>query len=182
MHWKSIVRNDGTGIIQVLCGNGKGKTSAAVGMTLRAAGNGFTVFFIQFLKFGKGRGEASVLKGISGIVYRSFGAGIFLSQETIGIHDRRMAAEGLEFIQTAVSGRSMDMLVLDEIGAALELGLVSCEELDGIFEQGRRWLDIVLTGHVFPDSILDRADMITRMENVRHHYDRGTPARRGIEY
>ncbi len=182
MRWKNIVRNDGTGHIHILCGDGKGKTTSAVGQAVRAAGHGFTVFFVRFLKPDSPGGEALMLDGLPGIVIRSFGSGRFLARESISDDDRRLAGEGMSFIEYTASGHRADMIVLDEIGAALELGLVDEDRLIRVFDLGKDWLDFVLTGRSFPERVIDRADLITEMVNIRHPYDSGALSRKGIEY
>lgn len=174
--------NDNTGILQLYYGDGKGKTSSAVGQAVRAAGNGFTVYFVQFIKSCRGSGEINVLEKLPGIVYRAFGTGKFLKKSEIGEEDRKIVYSGMEFVRKTISNKAADMLVLDEIGAVLELGIVSAEEILDLLNSGKGWLDIVLTGQSFPAPIIKAADLITRMEKVRHHYDIGTAARRGIEF
>jgi cob(I)alamin adenosyltransferase len=182
VRWKNIVRNDGTGHIHILCGDGKGKTTSAVGQTVRAAGYGFTVFFVRFLKPDSPHGEALTLNGLSGVVIRSFGSGRFLTRDSITDDDRRLAEEGISFVEDTAAGHRADMIVLDEIGAALELGLVDEDKLIRVFDLGKDWLDIVLTGRSFAERVIGRADLITEMINVRHPFDSGALSRKGIEY
>jgi len=168
--------------VQIYCGTGKGKTTAAVGQAIRAAGSGYRVSFVQFLKPGSGSGEISILANTPGIAYHAFGTGLFLSRDTISEEDLQIARSGMEFIRDVVSKRSADMLVLDEIGDVLCLGLLTDGELLDAIAGGNGWLDMVLTGRVFPESLIEAADLVTRMDEVRHHYGNGVGARRGIEF
>ena len=176
------MRDDGSRIVQVYYGDGKGKTSSAVGQAVRAVGSGFTVFFVQFLKKGQNSGETAVLGSVSGVTFTSFGMGRFLAPGTITEEDRSLVSDGFEWIRHIVARHEPDMLILDEIGDVITLGLAREESLFEILESGEGWLDIVLTGHEFSTAVLERADMVTRMEKVKHHFDRGIPSRRGIEY
>ena len=176
------MRKNNTGILQVYYVDGKGKTSSAVGQAVRAAGNGFTVYFVQFIKSGRGSGEINVLENLPGIVYRVYGTGKFLEKSGIGEEDRKIVYSGMEFVRKTIDNKNADMLVLDEIGAVLELGIVSAEEILDLLNSGKGCLDIVLTGRSFPASVIKAADLVTRMEKVKHHYDRGAAARRGIEF
>ena len=176
------MRDDAAGIMQVYCGNGKGKTTAAVGQTVRAVGNGYTVFFIQFLKTRDRSGEIRVFDTLTGVESKSFGTGRFLKPSTIHDDDRKLAQSAIEYVRGIVDKKAVDMLVLDEIGGALELGLITEDAVNDLLERGRGWLDVVLTGRVFPESLLKRADLVTRMNAEKHHIDSGKNARRGIEY
>ncbi|MCD6307925.1 MAG: cob(I)yrinic acid a,c-diamide adenosyltransferase [Candidatus Latescibacteria bacterium] len=176
------MRDDGTRIVQIYCGAGKGKTTAAVGQAIRAAGNGYLVSFVQFLKAGAGSGEIPILANTPGIEFHAFGRGLFLSRGAISEKDVLIARSGMESIRVVASGRTADMLLLDEVGAALELGLVDDDELLDVIALGEGWLDMVLTGRVFPESLMEAADLVTRMDEIRHHYKNGVGARRGIEF
>jgi len=176
------VRNDNTRIIQIYCGFGKGKTTSAVGQTLRAVGNGFFVVFIQFLKSRERSGEINVLEKIPGIEYRAFGTGKFLKISNIQEEDHICARSGIECAQNVLARKAADMLVLDEIGPVLEFHLIPVESVLELFKMGDRWLDIVLTGRSFPESIMNAADLVTRMDPLKHHFDKCVAARRGIEF
>ena len=176
------MRDDGSRIVQIYYGDGKGKTSSAVGQAVRAAGNGFTVFFIQFLKRSENSGETAILGKVPGIVCKSYGTGRFLSPETVTDEDHLLINGGFSWIYQMVGKHKPDMLVLDEVGDVITLGLVSEDVIIEIVDSGAGWLDTVMTGHEFSAAILERADLVTRLEKVKHHYDLGIPSRRGIEF
>ncbi len=175
------MRNDGTGVLQLYVGDGKGKTSAAVGQAVRAAGSGFRVCFIQFLKSG-GSGEAVILGQAPGISFHAFGRGRFLTPASIDRNDLELAETGLVHAESVIGRSGCDLMVLDEIGDVIDLGMIAEERVLGLIEKGSGWLDIVMTGRDFPKNIVDAAGLITRMVKERHHYDDGTAARRGIEF
>lgn len=179
---KNIAWVDMAGIVQLYLGTGKGKTTASVGQAVRAAGNGFRVMYIQFLKSGNESGEVRILTGISGITYRAFGSGRFLSSSTVSDDDRARAKNGIDLCADTIANRSADMIVLDEIGAALELELVQLALLLECIEKAKDCVDLVLTGRKFPRQLHDCADLITEFRKIKHPYDRGVPARRGIEF
>ena len=177
------MRGDGARLIQAYIGDGKGKTTAAVGQSLRAAGHGYHVLFLQFLKDVREiSGELIAIKDVKTIRHASFGTGKFVIRDTISDLDRGYARDAIDYATAQASNRMMDMLVLDEIGAAIALGLVDPGQILRIFEIGESWLDVVLTGRQLPEIILEKAGLVTKMELVRHHYDHGVIARRGIEY
>ena len=177
------MRGDGTRLIQAYIGEGKGKTTAAVGQSLRAAGQGYHVMFLQFLKDVREiSGELIAIQGIPAIRHAAFGSGKFISRDTIKDIDHGYARDAIDYATAQANTRAMDMLVLDELGAVIELGLVEPEQILWIFTIGEGWLDTVITGRKLPGIILEKADLVTRMELVRHHYDHGIAARRGIEY
>ena len=176
------MRSDNYGLLQLYYGNGKGKTSAAVGQAVRAAGNGFAVFFMQLLKDSSKSGELKILSTIKNVTCEVFGTGEFLSLRSLTDKDRLFANQAMARIESLILNRSHDILIIDEIGAAIELGLVDKSTLRDLLKKASGWLDVVLTGHSFPEEIMDLAATVTRLKAVRHHYDSGIPARRGIEY
>lgn len=170
------------GLIQVYTGEGKGKTTAAVGLVVRALGQGLQVLMVRFLKPAEPpSGEIAFLQKVPGVEIHTSGLGILGGEpdreavarslrETFAAARRRIAAGGL------------DLVVLDEINNAVHRGYLP---LAGVLD----WLDarpagveLVLTGRHAPAEILARAHLVTRMEKLKHPYDAGLPARRGIEY
>jgi cob(I)alamin adenosyltransferase len=169
------------GLVQVYTGEGKGKTTAALGLALRACGSGLKVFLAQFAK-GRSSGELSALARLADLVtVRQYGRESFLVGEP-GEEDRRLARAGwLEVRQVAARGEH-DLLILDEIGIALHYGLVSAAEVLELAAGKPATLELVLTGRKIPPEILERADLVTEMREVKHYHTRGVAARRGIEF
>lgn len=172
-------------MIQVYTGDGKGKTTAAIGQAVRAAGRGFRVVLIQFFKESeKGCGDSETINklGLS-ITPRLFGRDM-LDPDGVAAKDEIAAklAEGLALAREVIGDTKTDMLVLDEISHAVNLGLLSEEEVTRILDDAPEELEIVLTGSDMPSAIIDRADLVTQMKKLRHPHDKGIRARDGIEY
>ena len=169
------------GLVQVYTGDGKGKTTAALGLALRACGCGLRVFLAQFAK-GRPTGELSALARLADLVtVRQYGRESFLVGEP-GAEDLRLARAGWQEVCRVAAGGEHDLLILDEIGIALHYGLVSTSEVLDLVADKPAGLELVLTGRRMPPEILERADLVTEMRQVKHYHERGVPARKGIEY
>lgn len=170
------------GLVQVYTGDGKGKTTAAFGQAMRAAGNGLKVFVVQFLK-GRKSGELESAERLSGrieVVQCGRDACLLNSEPTE--EDLSMAHNGLELARRATMDGGYDMVVLDEVNVAVELGLLTVEEVLPLIDGRPGGVELVLTGRYAPDEFCRRADLVTEMRKVKHHYDAGIGGRRGIEY
>jgi cob(I)alamin adenosyltransferase len=167
-----------SGYVHVYTGDGKGKTTAALGLVLRALGAGLSVAAVQFIKSMEYH-ELRVLRGL-GVTVHQFGRGCFITGEPEAM-DRELAAQGLTFVRGLFSRGDLDLLVLDEINVALKLKLLEAAEVMDVIRSRPPGLELVCTGRGAPGELLDAADLVTNMVNVRHYYDRGVPARDGIE-
>lgn len=171
------------GLVQVYTGDGKGKTTAALGQCVRAAGCGLRTVMLQFIKAG---GVTSELKSAErlrpGMEIRQLGRTLSIIEGAPSPADienaRRAWAEAEEII---LSG-DYDVVALDEINVVLSLQMVSSEEVIACLGQRPHHVEVILTGRRAPKEIVDVADLVTEMRCVKHPYDRGIPARRGIEY
>jgi cob(I)alamin adenosyltransferase len=172
------------GYVQVYTGDGKGKTTAALGLGLRAAGGGFKVIMFQFLK-GAPSGElnsAPLLGGKFEIIRlaetkKFFGA----MNESEKAELKERLHQELEQVRQVLREGACDILILDEIMAVLHAGLLTVPEVCGLIEARPAGMELVLTGRNAPQEIIDRADLVTEMHPVKHYIDQGVPARRGIE-
>jgi len=168
------------GEVQVYTGNGKGKTTAAFGLALRASGAGFRTSIHQFIK-NKGSGEVIAVKNIKNIVVRCGGAsGLIMGKPKAS--DRKAAKACLERARKDMVSGKFDIVVLDEVNVALKLGLVDKKEMLEIIDCRPRGVELVLTGRYCPSCIMRKADLVTEMKELRHPYKKGIPARKGIEY
>ena len=166
--------------MQVYTGEGKGKTTAALGLALRACGSGLKVFLVQFAK-GRPSGELAALARFADLVtVRQFGREGFILGEPEP-EDRELARAGWREARRAASG-GYDLLILDEIGIALHYRLVGLEEVRELIRRKPARLELVLTGRRMPDEVLQAADLVTEMREVKHYHARGVAARRGIEF
>lgn len=173
-----------TGRIQVYTGDGKGKTTAAVGLALRAAGWGLNVAVCQFLK-GRETGEllsASRLPGLSFCRYMETVR--FIGEMPPGQFSafRERARAEFDTFRRWAAGCSADMVILDEIFAPLHAGIITEDELLTLLEQRPPAAEWILTGRDAPASVIDRADLATEMREIKHYYASGVSARKGIEY
>lgn len=167
-------------MILVYTGNGKGKTSACVGQAIRAYGGGLRVAFAQFMKRPDQAGEQKVLANLLRDGFFAAGRGFFRKEETREEH-REAAGEVLAFAQARLA--DTDMLVLDESLYALGSGILLKEELHALMSAAReRNIHLVLSGRGAPDWVLDLADLVTEMREIKHPYAAGIPAMKGIEF
>jgi cob(I)alamin adenosyltransferase len=167
------------GKVQVYTGEGKGKTTAALGLALRAAGAGLQVFIGQFLKKGS-FSELKSLERLQGVEVEQFGSGRFIGR-TLSREDKEHAARGLVRIREVIGSGEYDLVVLDEINEALFFNLIAEAELLEIITRRPLHVELVLTGRNAPEEIIKRADLVTEMRKIRHYYDNGLAARVGIE-
>ena len=166
-------------MIQVYTGNGKGKTTAAFGLALRAAGNGLKVYIAQFAK-GRNYGEIKALKKIKNIKIEQFGRGCFI-RKSPAPKDITLAKKGLKKVEETLLKNAYDMVILDEINIALKLNLLSLGELLGIIKKNRG-AELVFTGRYAHPKIIKLADLVSEIKEVKHYYNRGIKARKGIEF
>ncbi|MCX7975085.1 MAG: cob(I)yrinic acid a,c-diamide adenosyltransferase [Candidatus Aminicenantes bacterium] len=170
------------GYVQVYTGNGKGKTTAALGLALRAAGYGLKTYIGQFLK-GQPYGELEAVKKLGGkIIIEQFGRKGFIHvTENPDEEDIQRARFGLNrSLKIMLSGK-FQIVVLDEINVALYFGLVTEKEVLDFIDKKPESVELILTGRYAPASIIRRADLVTEMKEKKHYYQKGVRARKGIE-
>jgi len=168
------------GYVQVYTGNGKGKTTAALGLALRAAGAGLRVFLAQFAK-GVGSSELWALALLSArIEVRQYGLASFIRGKPRK-EEIDAARKGLAESRKAVLSGTYAVVILDEANVAVQLGLFSVEELLEVIDCARGRVEVVITGRGAHRRIIERADLVTEMRQIRHYYAKGVKARRGIE-
>ncbi|HUU37087.1 MAG TPA: cob(I)yrinic acid a,c-diamide adenosyltransferase [Candidatus Desulfaltia sp.] len=170
------------GYIQVYTGNGKGKTTAALGLALRAAGCGLRSYIGQFLK-GQAYGElAAVRKLAPSITIKQFGRKGFVHvTENPDEEDIQRARTGLEKCRRAMLSGRYALVILDEVNVALHFRLLSVKDVLGLLNQKPADVEVILTGRYAPPALLRRADLVTEMKEKKHYYARGVRARTGIE-
>ncbi len=173
------------GLVHIYCGDGKGKTTAAVGLGMRAIGNDYKVIMIQFLKCGDS-GECKIIREIE----PRFNVFNFEKKRgfTWELNDEEKAelkseiGNALMFATKVMNTRQCDLLILDEVLNALSLGFITEEQMCEIIDNKPDEIELVLTGRDAPESIKERADYISKIELIKHPYEEGIDARRGIEY
>lgn len=170
------------GLIQIYTGNGKGKTTAALGLAVRASGHGLRVLMIQFMKGWPNYGELRAVKHLPGVELRQFGRAEFVDRNNPDPADVRMAHDALRAAAEAMERGECDILILDEINVALDFGLITLDEVLRALEARPPAMEVVLTGRNAHPEIIRRADLVTEMLDIKHPYAAGVAARRGIEY
>lgn len=167
-------------MIQVYTGNGKGKTTAALGLALRAAGAGLKVYLTQFVKSGY-YNELNTLRKIKNIKVEQFGRGCFIKKRPRK-KDIELAKNGLEKIRQIISKKIYDMVILDEINIVLKLKLLLLKDVICLIEKTPRETELVLTGRDAHPAILKIADLVSEIKEKKHYFKKGVKARKGIEY
>lgn len=168
------------GYLQVYTGDGKGKTTAALGAALRASGRGLRVFFGQFMK-GQFYGEHRALLSLPSVVLKTFGGPLCIRREDVTGEDRERARDGLNQCRQAMLSGDFDLVVLDEVNVALWFRLIGEGELKEFLDLRPPRVELILTGRWAPRWLVERADLTTEMRLLKHYYDSGVEARDGIE-
>jgi len=168
------------GYVQVYTGEGKGKTTAAIGLAIRAAGAGFKVYIAQFLK----KGDTSEIKALERfsdlITVEQFGLGRFVRGKPEA-EDIEAARKGLENIQKILSSGKHQMVILDEANVAAVCGLISIDDLIVLIDQKPAHVELILTGRGAAPQIIERADLVSEVKALKHYFNNGVKARVGIE-
>jgi cob(I)alamin adenosyltransferase len=168
------------GYVQVYTGDGKGKTTAALGLALRAAGHGLRTYIGQFMK-GQPYGELEALRGHPAITLEQYGDVRCIRREEVTPAHIAQAQRGLERARQAMLSGRYDIVVLDEVNVALWFGLLSLAEVLAFLDQRPPQVECILTGRRAPPELIERADLVTEMREVKHYYQQGVGARAGIE-
>lgn len=169
------------GLVQIYTGNGKGKTTAAFGLAMRAAGRGLGVLIVQFLKPSDGYGEQVACSRMGNITLAPMGLDHFVSKKPSDA-DIEAAHKALRRSEELICSGRYDVAVLDESINAVRLGLITSQELIESLERRPDHVEIVLTGRGMTPDLEEYADLVTEMRLVKHPFDKGIGARKGIEY
>ena len=167
------------GYVHLYTGTGKGKTTAGLGLALRAWGAGLRVCFLQFLKT-RSSSECHALSRLPGLVWKNFGRGRYIVRPLTG--DRKCVAAGLQALRRIFARAEFDLVVADELITAIGLGLAGEAEVLACLELRPQSLELVLTGQPASAGLKRAADLVTEMREVKHYFQKGVKARRGIEF
>lgn len=170
------------GLVQVYTGDGKGKTSAAFGLAMRASGRGLKVYVIQFIKGGFDYGELYAVKHLPNLELKAFGQGKFVTQAPPSEKDVELAKEAFTLAKRVVESDEYSVVILDEINVAIHLGLLDLKEVVHLVKNKPKGVELVLTGRYAPREIIESADLVTEMREIKHPYRKGVKPRKGIEY
>jgi cob(I)alamin adenosyltransferase len=177
-----LTEKSGKGLVQVFTGNGKGKTTAALGTTLRAAGHGLRVFIVFFMKGNYKYGEFSALRQLPNVEMASFGFRHLTDPANIKPEEIEQARLALAAARKAVLSGNYDLVVLDEVNVALGFNLLGLDEVVRLIEDKPPSVELILTGRYADARLIELADLVTEMTKVKHPFDKGVKARKGIEY
>lgn len=172
------------GLILVNTGNGKGKTTASLGMAFRAWGQGMKVLVLQFIKGGWKYGELKAAEKLGpNFEIRQMGEGFIKGADDQSLDEHRHAAgEALNAARAEIASGQYDLIILDEILYAIHYGLVALDDVLALLAQKPDSLHLVLTGRNAPPEIIERADLVTEMREIKHPYTQGISAQKGIEF
>ncbi|MDY0202157.1 MAG: cob(I)yrinic acid a,c-diamide adenosyltransferase [Bacteroidales bacterium] len=168
------------GYIHLYTGNGKGKTTAAIGLAIRASGAGKRVFIGQFVK-GMHYAELDALKQFPNIEIKQYGLDCFIKNDPTQA-DIDAARAGLNEVKQVIESNKFPLVILDEICIALFYKLFSIDEVLAMLKSKPNTMEIVLTGRYAPKELIDIADLVTEMKEIKHYYNNGVEARKGIEF
>ncbi len=171
------------GLVHIYTGNGKGKTTAALGLALRAIGHGHKVFMLQFMKGSKNYGEIiAAEKYLPNLTIVQSGLETFVSKENPAQVDIDLAVEGLNISQKVIEENKYDMVILDEVNVALDFNLIPLSEVVELIKNKPAEMELVLTGRYAPKEIFELGDVVSDITLVNHPYYHGVEAREGIEF
>ena len=171
-----------SGLVEIFTGNGKGKTSAALGVVLRALGHEMRVHIIYFMKGDYPYGERSILTLLPGVTFQSFGFTEFCDPANVTEQEKEQARQGLEAARQAVMGGEYDLVVLDEMNIAVAWKLLDIDDVIRLIDEKPEGVNLILTGRHADQRLIERADLVTDMTEVKHPFHQGIKARRGIDY
>lgn len=171
-----------TGLVSIFTGDGKGKTSAALGVVLRALGHGLRVHIIYFMKGDYPYGEREALSRLPNVSISTFGHETFVDPSNVRPEEIAEARKGLEKAREVVQSGDYDVVVLDEINVTVAWKLLDIEDVLELIRSRPRNVELMLTGRYADSRLIDAADLVTEMVNVKHPYDKGILSRKGIDY
>jgi cob(I)alamin adenosyltransferase len=177
-----LTAKNGQGLVQVFTGNGKGKTTAALGAVLRAAGHGLKIYIVFFMKGDYARGEFKALAAFPNVKVSRSGFRRFVDPAHITPEEKEQAKQAFSAARRAVTSGDYDLVVLDELNVAAGYGLVHLEDVVRLIREKPPQVELIITGRHADERLIEMADLVTEMVKIKHPYDRGIKARKGIEY
>ncbi len=178
---------DEHGYIQVYTGDGKGKTTASLGLAMRALGRNWKVLLVMFTKGGDNYGELKSFRNLSGQIQENLtimqaGLDRIVYSTNITTDDKKVINEGWDVAKRAIENDEYKLVILDEMNIAISLGIVDVDEVVEVLKNKPEDMEIVLTGRNAHEKIIDIAHLVSKIEPIKHYWDIGVSARKGIEY
>lgn len=172
----------GYGLLQVYTGTGKGKTTAALGVALRAAGHGAKTLIIQYMKDDSGYGEFKAVEFLPGVELKQVGRDSFVNFQNPDPLDVQMVKDGWTLAKEAIVSQKYDLVILDEINVALAYSLLKVEEVTQFLHINKGHTEVICTGRGAPEELITIADLVTDMKNIKHYFFAGVESRDGIDH
>lgn len=173
------------GFVQIYTGNGKGKTTAAIGQGIRAYGNGLKVIMVQFLKSGK-TGELNTIDELDDnfkiFRFEKRRGFVWTLTEDEKLEVKKEVRVAYDFILDVIENCKCDMLIIDEIMGVLKNEFLSVEDVLNLIRKKPKNMEIIMTGRNVPEKIIEKANLVTEMKEIKHYYKEGVPARKGVEF
>ncbi len=170
------------GLVQLFTGDGKGKTSAAIGSVVRALGHGMKVYIAFFMKGDYPYGERQILSKLPGVTLEGFGSRDFVDPNNVRVEDREGAEKALAAAREAMLSGDYDLVVLDEVNVAVAFGLIAVDDVLKLINDKPQKVELILTGRRADTKLVQAADLVTECLKIKHPYDMGVAARGGIEF
>jgi len=172
----------GLGLIQIITGDGKGKTTSAMGLAVRAIGHGYRVIMVQFMKGQINYGELETAKKLKNFDIVQFGRPDFVDKDNPAEIDIKLAQEGLAYANKIIEENECDIIILDEINVAVDWKLIELEDVLRMIKSKPKNMELILTGRYADEKLIAIADHVSEIQDVKHPFNTGTMARRGIEF
>ncbi len=170
------------GLVQVFTGDGRGKTTAALGTVIRALGHGLRVYIVFFMRGDYPYGERNILAKLPNVTMASFGFRTFTDPANVKPEEKEQAKQALTAAREAMLSGSYDLVVLDEVNVAVAWKLVELDEVIKLISDKPQHVELILTGRYADRELVKMADLVTEMLKIKHPYDEGIISRKGIEY
>jgi cob(I)alamin adenosyltransferase len=177
-----LTKTNAKGLVQIFTGAGKGKTTAALGAVLRAAGHGLKISVIFFIKGDSSGGEYRSLSRFPNVEVTSFGLRQFIYKTGVNPAEKKQAEAALSAAREAIVSGRYDLVVLDEINVAVYFKLLEADEVVRLIKDKPPHVELILTGRNADKRLIEMADLVTEMVKIKHPFDKGIKARKGIEY
>jgi len=168
--------------VEIFTGNGKGKTSAALGVVLRALGHGLKAHIVYFMKGDYPYGERNMLALLPNVSFESFGHEYLIDPRNVKEEEREQARQALAAARAAILSGDFDLVVLDEVNVAVAWKLLEVEEVLKLIDERPQKVELILTGRHADERLIQKADLVTEMVEVKHPFHKGIKARKGIDY
>lgn len=169
------------GLIHVYTGNGKGKTTAAIGLGIRALGNGLKVLMIQFMK-GRRYSELDALEQMKDFTVVQFGRDEFVSKKNPEKIDIDLAQKGVSYAREVLQKNLFDVVILDEINVAVDFQLIALDDVLNLLKLKPKTMELILTGRYAPPELIKHADVVSEVLEIKHPFQKGIQSRKGIDW